>query len=213
MVRPAVPDPIDGPLWAGFHAHYGWDVGANCGQSITNMEQVCTAFTCFEPCKDSFDYARAAYPAAHILQLAVSDENGWIELAVPGDEQRETGQLVTPGVQGMEWEPESWGDVEKVTVAARTGDSLAVEFRVPDFIKVDTEGHETRVMEGAYGILRRRRTSWLIEFHSPENAEACLGYLKSNEYEPHIVRHPNYPEGSDMWHQHGWIRAFARAVR
>ena len=178
------------------------------------MEQVCTKFTCFEPCGASFEYARQTYPAAHILQLAVSDENGWIELAIPGAEQWETGQLVTIGVKGMEWEPENWGDVEKVTVSARTADSLAVEFGVPGFVKVDTEGHETRVLEGAYGLLKRRKTSWLIEFHSPENMQACYGYLRGNGYDAvHIVRHPNYPEGSDMWHQHGWIRAFAPAVR
>lgn len=213
MVRPAVPDPIDGPLWAGFKGFYGWDIGANCGQSITNMEQVCSKFTCFEPCQDSFEYAKTTYPATHILELAVSDVNGWIDLAVPADEQRETGQLVTIGVRGMEWEPEDWGTVEKVTVRSRTADSLAVEFRTPDVVKVDTEGHETRVLEGAYGILKRAKTSWLIEFHSPENQEACSGMLKGNGYEPHVVRHPNYPEGSDMWHQHGWIRAFAPGVR
>lgn len=209
MVRPAVPDPIDGPLWVGFHASYGWDVGANCGQSIGNMEQVCAKFTCFEPCEDSFLYARQAYPFSDIRQLAVSDRNGYIALAYPADEQKETGQLVTIGTKGMEWEPADWAEVETVEVPARTADSLALELGIPAFVKVDTEGHEVSVMEGADGLVRRGKTSWLIEFHTPQNQVDISTFLKRNGYEPHIVRHPNYPEGSDMWHQHGWLRAFA----
>ena len=211
MVRPSAVDPpqISALLWDGFGGAYGWDVGANCGQTILTMCQLFDRFTCFEPCAGSFGFARATFGFADIRQLAVSDHDGELELAFPAAEQRETGQLVTPGLKGMEWEPEDWGAVEKVTVPCRTADSLAAELGAPDFMKIDTEGHEAAILAGARGLIASGRTDFLIEFHSPDNYWQCHGVLEAADYRRNTVRHPGYASGSHMWHQHGWIKAFA----
>jgi FkbM family methyltransferase len=39
---------------------------------------------------------------------------------------------------------------------------------VPDFIKIDVEGAESRAMQGAMRVLRQFRPSLLIELHTPE---------------------------------------------
>jgi len=210
-VRPAAPDPpeIFGQLWEGFGGEYGWDIGANCGQTIPVMGWLFARFTCFEPCAASCAYARDAWPGRDIRLLAVSDHDGEVTLAFPAAEQRETGQLVTPGTPGMEWSPPDWGEVELVTVPCRTADSLAAELGTPDFIKVDTEGHERLVLCGAGQILAGGRTSWLIEFHSLENKVRCQNELRDWGYVVQVVRHPHYPEGSQLWSGHGWIRALA----
>lgn len=211
MVRPSVPDPpqVANQLWEGFGGAYGWDVGANCGQTVLTMAQMFDRFTCFEPCADSYEFARSRFGFADIRQLAVSDHDGELELAFPAAEQRETGQLVTIGTSGMEWDPGDWSAVERVTVPCRTADSLADELGVPDFMKIDTEGHEAKVLIGAQGILKTGKTDFLIEFHSPANDMWCQGELKDAGYWYKIIRHPNYPPDSPMWHQHGWIKAFA----
>ena len=217
VVRPAVPDPpeLSDVLWRDFAGAVGWDVGSNCGQAIVEMSWSFDRIEGFEPSPDSYEYAvehvRNFLPGFHIRlhQMAVSDRNGEVELAYPAAEQKETGQLVTVGTAGMEWEPANWDKVEKLTVPARTADSIAVELGWPDFMKVDTEGHEHLVLLGARDILARGETDMLVEFHTPGNRTACWSVLSEAGYRLETVRHPHYPHGSHMWQQHGWIRAFA----
>lgn len=210
-VRPSVVDPpeVSEWLWDGFSGEYGWDVGANCGQSLPVMCQLFGRFTAFEPCPGSFGFYQEHFSFADVRQLALSDHDGELELAFPAKEQKETGQLVTVGLRGMEWEPEDWDAVEKVTVPCRTADSLAAELGAPDFMKIDTEGHEDKVLAGAAGLLAAGKTNFLIEFHSPENRMRCVAALKDAGYRGQTIRHPHYKIGSQMWYQHGWLRAFA----
>lgn len=214
-VRQSVPDPVEvsSRLWKGFHGKEGWDVGANCGQTVLEMAFEFLFVAAFEPSPDSFDAAQALIRQhrlhAMALNFALSDANGEIELAYPAREQRETGQLVTPGLSGMEWEPADWDAVEKVTVRCRTADSVAEQLGVPDFIKVDTEGHEARVLFGAGKIIEGGKTDFLVEFHSPDNHAACDEVLRRAGYATETVRHPHYEPQGHMWHQHGWIRALA----
>ncbi len=215
MVRPSVPDPpeLEYMLWRGFTGREGWDVGANCGQTALVMAWSFTHVTSFEPSPASFAYARDLVAshgiAADVLNLALSDSEGLLTLAYPAQEQKDTGQLVTVGTAGMEWEPDDWGAVEKVTVACRTADSLAKERGYPDFMKVDTEGHEVKVLRGAAAITGRGRTDFLVEFHTPENSALCTAMLQAKGYDVEVVRHPHYQPESSMWFQHGWLRALA----
>lgn len=211
MIRPAVPDPaeIGAQLWEGFGGEYGWDVGANCGQSVSAMCQLFTTFTCFEPCQGSYEFVLKFMPGIDIRQIALSDHDGELELAFPADEQRETGQLVTIGTPGMEWSPADWSMVERVTVPCRTADSLAADLGLPDFMKIDTEGHEAAVLAGAQGILKTGKTDFLVEFHSEANLASCVALLEDARYRGQPVRHPHYEPGSSMWRGHGWLRAFA----
>jgi FkbM family methyltransferase len=216
MVRPSVPDPpeLSAALWEGTRpGSYAWDVGANCGQTIMTLHSFFPQrVAAFEPSPDSFGYMESnnnIWGWADFHQLAVSDHDGEVELAYPAAEQEETGQLVTPGLSGMEWEPADWSLVERVTVPCRTADSLAAEHGTPDFMKVDTEGHELAVLRGAAGIVTAGVTDFLIEFHSPGNQEACCRELEGAGYGLQILRHPHYAYRSHMWLQHGWIRALA----
>jgi FkbM family methyltransferase len=215
LVRQSVPDPVEihDKLWHGFRGQCGWDVGANCGQTILDMAFEFDEVVAFEPSPDSFaaatELVRVHGLRAQVHCLALSDQNGTIALAYPGREQRETGQLVTIGLQGMEWEPEDWGAVEQATVPCQRADTIASVFGYPDFMKVDTEGHEVLVLVGASQVLGAGYTDFLVEFHSPGNRETCESMLRGAGCDVEVVRHPHYPEGSRMWHQHGWIRAFA----
>jgi FkbM family methyltransferase len=216
MVRSSVPDPIEvtARLWQGFRGKVGWDVGANCGQSIMEMAFEFTRTVSFEPSPDSFAAAHDLIRKHHlhhsdVLNIALSDHDGFVTLAYPGQEQKETGQLVTPGTAGMEWEPPDWGVVDSLNVPCQRADTVAAERGMPDFMKVDTEGHELHVLQGASWIISEGKTDFLVEFHTPGNKERCQEILEAAGYAVEVVRHPHYPPQSSMWLQHGWLRAFA----
>ena len=220
MTRQSVPDPpqVEHVLWNGYErGMLGFDVGANCGQSISHVLEICERVVAFEPNPGSYAVMHQAWEADDRVELsilAVSRARGTVSLAQLPGEQQETGQLVTPGTSGMEWEPPDWTSVSVDIYPCADLDSLASEFGVPEFIKVDTEGHEQSVLAGATGLLSRSvPPDWLIEFHSPEGYAACVCILEElgeGAYDIQTVRHPHYPENSHMWHQHGWIKALAR---
>ena len=63
-----------------------------------------------------------------------------------------------------------------VRVACLTLDDLLAtgRFPVPDVIKVDVEGAESQVLEGARKLLREHAPMWFVALHSPDQKQACL---------------------------------------
>ena len=57
----------------------------------------------------------------------------------------------------------------------------------PDAIKIDVEGGELDVLEGARWILREHRPVLLLATHGPELHEACLDILRDEGYEWRIL--------------------------
>jgi FkbM family methyltransferase len=55
--------------------------------------------------------------------------------------------------------------------------------RMPDVIKMDVEGAESRVLEGAARILNEGTTSLLIALHGAEQVDACLSLLSRVRYQ------------------------------
>lgn len=68
-------------------------------------------------------------------------------------------------------------------VATVSLDDVVEKLRLkPDVIKIDVEGAELRVLEGATGILKCIRPSLLLSVHSDRLREACLAYLRKFDY-------------------------------
>ena len=205
------PPEVEQALWARFgHYETGFDVGANCGQSVERMLGLCGQVVSLEPNRDSFASLSAQWglnPRVTCINAAVSDHDGIAELAQLPGKQADTGQLVTPGLSGMEWDPGDWSAVETVPCLALTLDHLAADHGQPGLVKVDTEGHETLVLLGATDVLTLRESDWLIEFHSQVNHARCAEILESHGYRTETIRHPHYIVGGHMWRQHGWIKA------
>lgn len=80
-------------------------------------------------------------------------------------------------------------------------DSFGLASEPVEFVKIDVEGAERRVVEGASGLLSARRPALLIETHTVANRDWLLGRLPSYGYEPAVLPHPvsSVPEG------HGWV--------
>lgn len=208
------PAPIDPPeihhqLWADVAPDYmGWDVGANCGQTLPEMTRRFTRVVAFEPATECQPHLAPWRDGVDIRQVAISDHDGEVTLAALPD-KIDTGQLVTPGTHGMEWNPDVPGAVAR-TIPCRTIDSLAFGDSPgrPNFIKVDVEGHERHVLDGAALTIEAYRPQWLIEFHTRDLHDYCRDLLlATGDYQVQTVRHPHYHPGTGMWFTHGWLKA------
>jgi hypothetical protein len=56
-------------------------------------------------------------------------------------------------------------------------DSLADRIETPCVVKVDVEGSEVDVLEGATALLERRGVSWIIETHAADLEAGCVRLL------------------------------------
>jgi len=205
-VRPAPSDPpeIEQTLWKDITGACAWYVGANTGQSLDQLRRRFNFVVAFEPAEECWDLL-PQHPDVQVVRMAVSDVNGEILLAAPPSKIA-TGQLVTPGTWGMEWDADEPGTMFR-TVPARSIDTLTETLPPPSFILVDVEGHEAHVLNGAHRTISHYRPAWLIEFHTPELHDIIEHHLAANGYHIETIRHPHYQPETHMWWQHGWIKA------
>ncbi len=208
-MKPAAIDPpeIWHRLWDGYEGAIGWDIGANCGQTVPIMLERFDQVIAFEPAEECWPYLQEFAGNLTWLPIALSDRNDTIDLVELTD-KIDTGQLVTANTCGMEWNPSQPG-AQIRQVIAHTVDLLVDDgaLHAPDFMKIDTEGHELKVLFGAKKVLAVTRPDLLIEFHSPELHSSCQTLLEQFDYPAETVRHPHYRPGTPMFFQHGWIRA------
>jgi FkbM family methyltransferase len=69
----------------------------------------------------------------------------------------------------------------------RTLDSLLSSFSTPCLIKVDVEGAEAGVLEGARRLLQSDHVRWIIETHSRALEEQCVRTLRDAGYTTRII--------------------------
>jgi FkbM family methyltransferase len=152
-----------------------FDIGANIGQAARVLAAGFKKVIAFEPCIESFEIltVEAAYNVTPI-QLAVSSASGRVELEEHAV-SISTGQLTTS--DGLHWGPK----VGSRTVPSRTLDSLADDFGLPDFVKIDTEGHEVEVVRGGLGCLRHI-PGVIIEVHRAENETLIRELLPDRDW-------------------------------
>ena len=134
------------------------DVGCNWGSFLAEMVRLAPggAHMAFEPLPHLHEKLVAKYPDVDVRRVALSNVAG-----------TSTFQFVTnfEGYSGLRrrmypGEPE----IEEIEVeTARLDDLLAGDRRV-DFIKIDVEGAERLVLEGAVATLRHWRPTIVFEF-------------------------------------------------
>lgn len=181
-----------------------WDVGANTGMTLPVLTSLYDRVVAFEPAAESFrvlctDWGQ--HRQAILVNKAVADIDGTVTLSARADPIA-SGQLVAPG---MRW---AWGpELERREVPSVTLDSLMDEYGTPDFVKVDTEGGELRVLRGASRLLAKQATCWTVEFHSLALHDACDAVLAAAGYAVETGRPVRFDEGSREWHDYGWLNA------
>src|SRR5882762_560579 len=166
------------------------DVGANLGYytiSLANWVGFSGLVVAFELFPGNFAILEKN---VHLNQLqnvilepsALSDCNGSLQLIYGVEEQFSA----TPSVAGYAVE----GGRESIRVPTRRLDDYIAGFgRVPDFIKIDVEGAELAVLEGARRTLAEVRPILLVEIHDwgTDESEKVLQVLSELQYDSYVV--------------------------
>jgi FkbM family methyltransferase len=114
-----------------------------------------------------------------ILAFACSSENGTARFSLGPNSAM--GQLTR-------------GGEADVLVPTLTLDTIAQEMDLlPDVLKIDVEGAEFGVLQGAMEILKRRKPTIFLSTHSIELREACLNLLKEIGYKTEPLIGGNEP--------------------
>jgi FkbM family methyltransferase len=163
-----------------------WDVGANVGAvSLLCARQGAARVLAFEPADANLvrlEEHRWANPGVasliEVIPVAVSDADGETELLV-GDAGAEA-QIVG---QGMHLWHDSKDGARAITVRTILLDSLLNDSRPgPAILKIDVEGAEELVLNGARRVLRQCRPAVVLEVHTVSAYRRCTEVLKQAGY-------------------------------
>jgi len=125
------------------------DVGCHRGDVLREMIRLAPRGThiAYEPVPVSYARLASAFPEVDLRQAAVSNVDGEAEFTLVRDLTSCSGLLERDYPREVE--------LEKITVRTETLDSSLPAGYVPRLIKIDVEGAERLVLEGAVATLRR----------------------------------------------------------
>jgi len=131
------------------------DVGCHRGEVLEQMIRLAPRgkHIAFEPVPASHKALATAFPQADVRHAAASDTDGQAEFVVVPDQPSFSGLRERTYPKEMR--------TERVTVSTQRLDSALAEDYVPRFLKIDVEGAELQVLQGAREtLLRHRPTVW-----------------------------------------------------
>jgi len=144
------------------------DIGAHRGDVLAEMLRVAPhgSHLAFEPLPHLCQYLRERFPSVDVHEAALSNHAGEASFAyLHGPAEGWSGLVFRPLPGGQE------AEVEQITVCLEVlDDILPPDFR-PAVIKVDVEGAEQQVLEGALRTLQRHRPIVIFE-HGTGSAES-----------------------------------------
>lgn len=161
------------------------DVGANCGLYTRTLARLSRTVHAFEPSRQMAAVLRRTSAAnVQVHAIALSDRVGEAELLIPQGEGGAVHGLASLEPQLARAVPAC--TVQPVPVArldAVVQDDVA-------FVKIDVEGHELNVLNGATGILERSHPIFLVEAEDRHRAEATasvFAFFRSRGYEGFFI--------------------------
>jgi FkbM family methyltransferase len=162
------------------------DVGANDGSYVHYLRRHARKVIAFEPMPSLADALRTKFRHdVEIRSIALSDRAGTVELHMPVvDGVTVTGcSTVSPTASA------TYPDHRAIEVPMATLDG-SYEGDV-GFIKIDVEGHEQAVLDGAVQTIRRCRPRMLVEIDerlSPGGLARAKAYFKDLDYRGYFVQ-------------------------
>jgi len=143
------------------------DVGANCGLYTRQLARLSRQVLAFEPSRQMARLLRRTSAAnVSIHEIALSDHNGDAELFTPQDNNGSVYGLASLEPR-LKVAPEP-----VVTTQVQIARLDAVLHQDVAFVKIDVEGHELSVLNGAVGLLQRCQPVFLVEAEDRHRAAA-----------------------------------------
>jgi FkbM family methyltransferase len=141
------------------------DVGANLGLSVLAMAPFASRILAVEPAPHTAEALRRTI-AANGLEERVAVEAVALGATTGELAFHESGH--SAGSHLLSAEALGSKDLDSVSVPVRRLDELVVQHELHrlDFIKIDVEGHETEVLDGAAETLARFRPTVFLEFNA-----------------------------------------------
>ena len=159
------------------------DVGANYGDYAARLSQLCPKVFAFEPIPwIASELTKRLHSNVEVRQIALSDRTGQAELRIPVEDNC----LATLDHHNIL--PSSLNVRTVSCLMAKLDDVVSGPV---GFIKIDVEGHELAVLQGALQTVRKDRPTLVIESekrHNPECPEALFTLLSLEGYQPYFLR-------------------------
>lgn len=160
------------------------DAGANKGVYLYHLSRIFDRVVAFEPLPMLADYLRRSVPSnAEVHGLALSNAEGQATLRLPSGFD-ELGSLEAH--TKATWTTSA--EIETHDVTLRTLDSYRIDN--VSLIKIDVEGHELAVLEGARETIARWRPTILVEVeerHGAGSVARVRDYLEQLGYVGHYL--------------------------
>lgn len=149
------------------------DIGANIGDYLAVLARHSRRVIAFEPHPTCFAHLEAlGLRNCDLVNMALSDREGTAHLRVPVDEAEVTG-LATIEAANTAIAEEAPEIREYEVRTARLDDVIGEHVRPGesiDFIKIDVEGHELAVLQGAEATIAAHRPIVMVETEFRHNA-------------------------------------------
>jgi FkbM family methyltransferase len=155
------------------------DVGANCGLYTRKLARLSRQVHAFEPSGQMAKLLRRTSARnVSVHEIALSDHDGDAELFIP---QGDDGPVY--GLASLEARTDS--PVRLVSAHVPIARLDAVIDQDVAFVKIDVEGHELNVLNGAVDLLERCQPVFLVEAEDRHRAEATrlvFDFFRSKSY-------------------------------
>jgi FkbM family methyltransferase len=164
------------------------DVGANWGLLTLYLSKLSSHVYCFEPVPSLCDGLKAKFQGCNVsvMDYALGNVNSDLSLNIPwiGGKRMDTRSSLANTFNGDVILGDDVTEVENVTVKVKKLDDIGI--RNIGFMKVDVEGFEMEVLEGASATIREYMPNLLIEIeqrhHNSRSIHEVFRYLQSYGY-------------------------------
>jgi len=173
------------------------DVGANLGEYAFWLEKICQEVILFEPHPDCVSYLKKCIrPSTRLYQIGLSNDTCDSFLSVPIDS---SSNAVTCRASLAEKAVSDFEEIDKLEVSLAKLDDFECENI--GFIKIDVEGHELKVLQGAEDTLKRCSPALQVEIeqrHLDTPIEDVIDHINSLGYRGYFYRAGELTEVSEF---------------
>lgn len=173
------------------------DIGAHEGEWAVPLSQHYSRVWCFEAqARLAERFARIAPKNVEVVSQALSGKSEVRQFACYSDSAHFSGKFLERGIGTGRTD-------NRVSLSCMALDSWELEN--VGLVKVDVEGMEVDVLQGAAQTITMERPLLVIEVHTADNGVVLRELLRTWQYGVRVVRHPTYEPGSENAERHYWL--------